>query len=137
MSDSLFGGSTSTIGDISAQLAQLAKNLDTLTAQVDQKRNANSTADAVVMSGSCPAPLVGCNAAALYEATGGQLTCPPLDQAPDPIITDHKGRICYAPASLREEWKGKNLNIRDLMEKYAVKLVKMLENGNRDRKSVV
>jgi hypothetical protein len=130
MSDSLFGGSTSTINDISAQLAQIQKNLGALTAQANVQRNPNLTADAVVMSGSCPAPLVGCNASALYEATGGQLTCPPLDQAPDPIITDHKGRICYAPESLREAWKGKSLNIRDLMEKYAVKLVKMLENGN-------
>lgn len=130
MSDSLFGGATTTVAEVGKQLADLAKKFDELTEKVGSGRNPNLTADAVVMSGSCPAPLVGCNASELYKATGGQLTCPPLDQAPDPIITDHKGRICYAPESLREAWKGKNLNIRDLTEKYALKLVKMLENTN-------
>lgn len=130
MSDSLFGGSTSTVAEVSKQLAEISKSLDKLSADVSAKRNANLLADAVVMPGECPTGLVGCNAAELYNKTGGELTCPPLEQAPDPIITDHKGRICYAPESLKEQWKGKNLNIKDLMEKYALKLVKMLENTN-------
>ena len=130
MSDSLFGGSTSTVAEVSKQLAEISKSLDKLSADVSSKRNSNLLADAVVMPGECPTGLVGCNANELYTKTGGELTCPPLEQAPDPIITDHKGRICYAPESLKEQWKGKNLNIKDLMEKYALKLVKMLENSN-------
>ena len=126
--EALLGGAS--VAEVSAQLAAIAKSLGQLSESTVGKRNANTLADAVVMPGSCPAGMVGCNAKELSEKTGGELTCPPLEQAPDPLIVDHKGRVCYAPESLREQWRGKTLNIEDLTEKYALKLIKMLEQGN-------
>ena len=130
MSSELFGGATSSVAEVGKQLAEMAKLLGNLTEEVRAKRNPNLMADAVVMPGECPSGLIGCNANELYNKTGGELTCPPLEQAPDPLIVDYKGRVCYAPPTLEEQWRGKNLNIHDLMEKYSLKLVKMLEQGN-------
>jgi hypothetical protein len=129
MSDSLFGGASTTVAEVGKQLAELARKFDDLTDKVQTSRNPNLTADAIVMK-DCPAPLVGCNPALLYKKTGGELTCPPLDQAPDPLIVRPNGQICYARSSLEKEFKGKNLNIRDLTDTYAKKLIKLLENSN-------
>lgn len=125
----LVGGSTASVADVSRQLAQISKSLAAFSDSQKSQRNANLLADAVVVPGECPSGLIGCNAAELYEKTGGELNCPPIEMAPDPLIVDHKGRVCYAPSDIRDQFKGKTLNITDLMEKYALKLVKMLQNG--------
>jgi len=49
--------------------------------------------------------LVGCNPKELFEATAGQLSCPPKEKASDPMIWDESGRLCYARKALIDSWK--------------------------------
>ena len=102
--------------------------------KVEKERNANTLADAVKVS-RCPDGLVGCNSAKLTEATGGILNCPPLSVAPDPLIVDPFG-VCYAPESLREEWKDKHVSIDDLINEYSKELLLNLQNSNNLRRAM-
>ena len=120
------------LADLSRQIEAIAKTLQGITQEgAISKRNANTLADAVVTTGECPDGLVGCNAKVLGEVTGNVLTCPPLEEAPDPIIVDHKARVCYAPESLRKQFQGKKVDLRELMDKYSAKLLALLsKQGN-------
>lgn len=116
-------------------LKAVYKQLSVVVGKTDERmRNANTLADAVKVS-RCPAGLVGCNSSALMEATGGILNCPPLDVAPDPLIVDPFG-VCYAPESLREEWKGKHVSIDDLIKEYSDELLLNLQNSNNLRRAM-
>lgn len=128
MSDTLFGGASTTVAEVGQQLAALAKKIDGLVEKQAPTRNPNLLADAVVVK-QCPEPLVGCNPSLLDKATGGILSCPPIDQAPDPLIVRPNGQICYARKSLLEQFKGKNVNISDLHKEYSEKLWKLMSEN--------
>ncbi len=116
-------------------LQNVFKQLQAVVGKTDVKeRNANTLADAVKVT-KCPTGLVGCNSALLSEATGGILNCPPLDKAPDPLIVDPFG-VCYAPESLREEWKDKHVSIDDLINEYSKELLLNLQNSNSLRRAM-
>ena len=116
-------------------LQNVYKQLGAVIGKTEEKqRNANTLADAVKVA-HCPTGLVGCNSAALTEATAGILNCPPLDKAPDPLIVDPFG-VCYAPESLREEWKGKKVSIDDLINEYSKTLLENLQNSNNLRRAM-
>ena len=116
-------------------LQNVYKQLGTVIGKTEEKqRNANTLADAVKVA-KCPAGLVGCNSSALMEATGGILNCPPLSAAPDPLIVDPFG-VCYAPESLRAEWKDKHVSIDDLINEYSKELLLNLQNSNNLRRAM-
>ena len=133
-SDTLSGGTT--LADVGAQLQEIAKTVSKLTAPETQVRTGNTFADAVRVSGECPSGLVGCNAKELYEKTGGEVTCPPLESAPDPLIVDYKGRICYAPEDIKKQFVGKDLNIDRLVSEYSQKLATMLAKSGNLQKAI-
>ena len=135
--EKLFGGALQ--GGRVPDRASLQKIADDLLsfAQVDKAdRNQNPLQDAVVVEKDCPAGLIGCDAAELSKKTGGLLSCPPLSVAPDPLIVDYKGRLCYAPEDIRREFEGKELNVDSLIDKYSRKLLKYLESGSNLRVAV-
>lgn len=119
-----------------ASLQKIADDLLSF-AQIEKgDRNQNPLQDAVVVEKDCPAGLIGCDAAELSKKTGGLLNCPPLSVAPDPLIVDYKGRLCYAPEDIRREFEGKELNVDSLIDKYSRKLLKYLESGSNLRVAV-
>jgi len=89
----------------------------------------------------CPAPLVGCSAAELFKATGGELSCPDLSMAPEPLIIDGKGRICYAKEDITNHWmetgpdgkkRYKKITVENLINKYSQELLeKFLDPSNK------
>lgn len=135
--EKLFGGALQ--GGRVPDRASLQKLADDLLsfAQIEKAdRNQNPLQDAVVVEKDCPAGLIGCDAAELSKKTGGLLSCPPLSVAPDPLIVDYKGRLCYAPEDIRREFEGKELNVDALIDKYSRKLLKYLESGSNLRVAV-
>jgi hypothetical protein len=109
----------------------------------DLKRRKNGTnilADAVKVD-KCPPPLVGCNAAELFRATGGELGCPDLSLASEPLVIDSKARVCYAEQDILNHWmeigpdgkqRYKKLDIDSLMVKYSKQLLeKFLDPANK------
>jgi hypothetical protein len=104
--------------------------------------------------------LVGCNPKELFEATAGQLNCPPKEKATDPMIWDQDGRLCYAKKALKEAWRqvkldkkgkviyeeytnengvtslrpvkeDKTLNIDELTNKYATYLMNLISKNDK------
>jgi hypothetical protein len=130
----LQGGARSTID--SEGLQKIASDLLKYAEVEEVSRNPNPLQDAVVVAGDCPSGLIGCDAAELYKKTGGLLSCPPLEVAPDPLIVDYKGRLCYAPEDVKRQFEGKNLNVDDLIDKYSKKLLEMLHSGSNLRTAI-
>jgi len=138
--EKLFGGDNlramaraETVAEIAKDAALLAARAERLSSTGAFKKGderPNPTADAVVASGQCPGGLIACNADLLYEQTGGYVTCPPIEVAPDPLILDSSGRICYLPESIKKEFMGKNLDIDELIRRYSDELVKLLQSGS-------
>lgn len=107
---------------------------------IRRKSGSNVLADAVKVD-KCPPELVGCNASELFKATGGELTCPDLSMAPDPLIVDSKGRVCYAEKDILNHWtevgpdgkkRYKQIDIDALMNKYSQQLLdKFMDPSNK------
>ena len=108
--------------------------------KLKHRSGSNVLSDAVKVD-KCPPHLIGCNAAELFKATGGELTCPDLSMAPDPLIVDNKGRVCYAEKDILDHWmemggdgvaKLKNINIDSLIHKYSQELLqKFMDPANK------
>jgi hypothetical protein len=108
--------------------------------KLKRRSGTNVLSDAVKVD-KCPPHLIGCNASELFKATGGELTCPDLGMAPDPLIVDNKGRVCYAEKDILEHWmemggdgvaKLKNINIDSLIHKYSQELLqKFMDPANK------
>lgn len=100
-----------TQGDVNTLLRQVDKLTKTATllredGLPEQPFIRNLQSDMVVEKCSdAREDLVGCNPKELYEATAGQLNCPPKEKATDPMIFDQDGRLCYARKALKEAWK--------------------------------
>jgi len=139
------GGRDSQYDDAVYQAAKkLVDSVESSAAAVDPKlkrrSGTNVLADAAKFD-KCPAPLVGCSASELYKATGGELTCPELGMAPDPLIVDGKGRVCYAKEDILSHWmevgpdgkrRYKKISIENLINKYSQELLeKFLDPSNK------
>ena len=108
--------------------------------RVKRKAGTNVLADAVKLD-KCPPPLVGCSASELFKATGGELTCPDQSMAPEPMVIDAKGRVCYAEQDILNQWmeigpggekRFKPISIESLMNKYSQQLLeKFLDPNNK------
>lgn len=112
----------------------------TVDPKLKRRSGTNVLADAAKFD-KCPAPLVGCSASELYKATGGELTCPELGMAPDPLIVDAKGRVCYAKQDILDHWmevgpdgkkRYKKISVENLINKYSQELLeKFLDPNNK------
>jgi hypothetical protein len=112
----------------------------TVDPKLKRRSGTNVLADAAKFE-KCPAPLVGCSASELYKATGGELTCPELGMAPDPLIVDAKGRVCYAKEDILNHWmevgpdgkkRYKKISVENLINKYSQELLeKFLDPNNK------
>jgi hypothetical protein len=111
-----------------------------LDVKVKRRAGTNVLADAVKLD-KCPPPLVGCSASELFKATGGELTCPDQSMAPEPLVIDGKGRVCYAEQDILNQWmevgpngekRFKPISIESLMNKYSKQLLeKFLDPNNK------
>lgn len=115
--------------DVSAVLAEL-RALQTKLQGLQTSKDTPHDRDiskAMYLSGACPAPLHACDPD--VEAKAGR-TCPDVrEYAPDPLIVDSAGRICYASEDLAK-WAGrKNVNdIDSLIERAASELLMQLDS---------
>jgi len=122
-------------GGADGSLSDLAASLATLTAQVRSLTNAGATRrardpdHAVLLDGTCPAPLRACDPE--EEARLGR-TCPDMRKfAPDPLVIDEEGHVCYAPADL-EKWAGaRNMaDVDTMIERGASELLRMISSND-------
>lgn len=95
-----FGGGFAASVDVASIMGDL-RALQTRLAALETNKDKPHDRDlkkALIMSGACPPSLRACDP---DEQAKFGLTCPDARiYAPDPLIADSEGRICYAPADL-------------------------------------
>ena len=117
------------MSDVKMLLEQLADMQSKLQGLVDKSSvsRKRDLSKAAYLDGACPAPLKACDPD--EEAKFGR-ACPDLSEyAPDPLIVDSEGRVCYAPEDLAK-WAGdRNLSdIDTLIERAAAQLLMQLND---------
>ncbi len=138
--DYLYGGADAgddALGDFFAandtraqSLQKLFSQVETLKDEFDDFRETRDSdesrfEDAVVVD-ACPVGLRPCDEAKM-NALGFQ--CPSLDQAPDPIVVDQNGNVCYMSSAMQEALGGPDApkNIASLAHVQALKLLDTLK----------
>lgn len=118
------GAAAPAISAVAAQLAALSSQVQALVRSTNYSHD-RSAKSAVIADGSCPSPLKACNQA---EAQKRGTTCPDYRvYAPDPLVVDIDGNICYAPEDL-EKWAGKRnlLNTDAAIERASAEMLRHL-----------
>lgn len=115
----------SDFASLARQVASLNTQMQGLVRAREAPKRGRDVKNAVIADGACPAPLRACDPAAM--AKQGR-TCPDLSTyAPNPLIVDVDGNVCYAPEDLERAVGTKSLADTDtLIEGASRKLLEFL-----------
>lgn len=91
-----------------------------------QKRDfEKAKATAMVLPKSCPYPLKACD---IDQQAKLGLSCPPLEVAPNPLMVDSSGNLCFPVAEMKKVSSKTNGSIDQLIEERSQELVKFMDN---------